>query len=157
MRRDPSFTRCRAGLLRSLLVAGGLATLAAGAVAQEDPIAKRRAIYKSFGQAAREPGAMLKGDTQFDLPKVQAALRLFREGSRLLPGLFPDTSKTGGDTAASPRIWEDKARFEASFATFGQDAEAGLTAIKDEASFKTEFPKVLRDCGGCHETYRLKR
>jgi cytochrome c556 len=144
-------------MLRSVLVLLVLAVGATAVNAQEDPIAKRRAIYKSFGQSAREPGAMLKGETPFDLAKVQATLRLFHDGSRQLPNLFPENSQTGGETAALPIIWEDKARFNALFAKFGQDTETALASIKDEASFKAEFPKVLRDCGGCHETFRLKK
>jgi cytochrome c556 len=144
-------------MLRSVLVVLALATLATAASSQEDPIAKRRAIYKSFGQAAKEPGGMLKGDTPFDLAKVQAALRTFHDGSQQLPNLFPENSKTGGDTAALPIIWEDRARFNALFVKFDQDTQTALASIKDEASFKTEFPKVLKDCGGCHETFRLKR
>lgn len=144
-------------MLRPVLIALALATLATASSAQEDPIAKRRAIYKSFGQAAKEPGAMLKGDAPFDLAKVQTALRTFHDGSQQLPNLFPENSKTGGDTAALPAIWEDKPRFNALFTKLGQDSQTALASIKDEASFKTDFPKVLKDCGACHETFRLKR
>ena len=144
-------------MLRSVLVILALATAATAVSSQEDPIAKRKAIYKSFGQASRDPGGMLKGDTPFDLAKVQAALRTFQEGSQQLPNLFPENSKTGGDTAALPAIWEDKPRFNAMLAKFGADSQTALASIKDEASFKTEFPKVLRDCGGCHEAFRAKR
>jgi cytochrome c556 len=144
-------------MLRSAAVVLALATLATAAVSQEDPIAKRQAIFKSFGQASRDPGAMLKGDQPFDLPKVQAALRTYQDGSQKLPDLFPEDSKTGHDTQALPAIWQDKARFNGMMAKFGQDAGVALASIKDEASFKAEFPKVLRDCGGCHEAFRQKR
>ena len=38
--------------------------------------------------------------------------------------LFPDSSKTGGDTAALPAIWENKADFDAKLAKFSADAKA---------------------------------
>jgi cytochrome c556 len=144
-------------MLRPVLICVLLATAATTASAQEDPIAKRREIYKSFGQAAKEPGAMLKKEAPFELAKVHAALRTFQDGSRKLPNLFPENSKTGGETAALPIIWEDKAKFNALFVKFDQDTTAALAAITDEATFRSEFPKVLRDCGGCHDTFRLKK
>lgn len=144
-------------MLRSIIVISTLLAATTAVLSQEDAIAKRRAIYKSFGQAAREPGAMLRGSQPFDLAKVQAVLRLFQDGSRQLPELFPESSKTGGDTAALPVIWEEKPRFNALFAKFGDDTEAALAAIKDEASFKAELPKVLRDCASCHDAFRAKR
>ena len=70
-------------------------------------------------------------------------------------GLFPDDSKTGGETTVLPVIWEKKAEFTAALAKFDTDAAAAATAIKDEATFKTEWPKVMANCGGCHKTYRV--
>ena len=144
-------------MFRTLLVCVALGAAISSASSQEDPIAKRRQIYKSFGQAAKEPGAMLKKEQPFELAKVQAALRTFQDGSRKLPDLFPENSKTGGETAALPIVWEDKAKFNALFVKFDQDTTAALAAITDEATFRSEFPKVLRDCGGCHDTFRLKK
>ena len=31
------------------------------------------------------------------------------------------------------------------------------TKVKDEASFKTVFPEVQKNCGGCHQTYRKRQ
>jgi cytochrome c556 len=144
-------------MFRTLLVCVALGAAIGSASSQEDPIAKRRQIYKSFGQAAKEPGAMLKKEQPFELATVQAALRTFQDGSRKLPDLFPENSKTGGETAALPIIWEDKAKFNALFVKFNQDTTTALATITDEATFRSEFPKVLRDCGGCHDTFRLKK
>jgi cytochrome c556 len=33
-------------------------------------------------------------------------------------------------------------------------AKAAEASIKDEASFKTEWPKVVGNCGGCHKEFR---
>ena len=74
-----------------------------------------------------------------------------------LPTLFPENSKTGGDTAALPAIWDNKADFKAKFAKFGADAKAAQAAVKDLDSFKAAFPDMTKNCGGCHETYRAKK
>ena len=58
---------------------------------------------------------MLKGEAPYDNAVVQKSLATIADGSKKLPVLFPDTSKTGGDTAALPKIWEDKAAFDDPF------------------------------------------
>ena len=130
---------------------------ASAACAQNDPIAARRAILKGFGDVTKGAAAMLKGEVPFDLAAVRNALKTYSEGAKKLPALFPEDSKTGGDTAALPKIWDDKARFESLYAKLDRDAAANMNAIVDEASFKREFPKQLGDCKTCHDDYRAKK
>lgn len=73
-----------------------------------------------------------------------------------MPTLFPADSKTGGETKALPSIWENKAKFDGIFAKLDTDLAAAITAVKDEASFKAEAPKVLGNCGACHNDFRAK-
>jgi cytochrome c556 len=139
------------------LAAGVVCAVGVTAVlAQSSAIGARKEILKSWGGATREPGLMLRGEAPFDLAKVQAALKLYQEGAAKLPALFPDDSQTGGDTKALPIIWTEKDKVVAIFTKLGADSAAALVAIKDEASFKTEMPKVLGNCGACHNTYRAK-
>jgi cytochrome c556 len=122
-----------------------------------DAIKARKEVLKSFGNAAKEPGAMFKGEAPFELAKVKAALKTYQEGAGKLPTLFPANSKTGGDTEALPVIWEgDKNKdFLGRFPKLAADAKAAETSIKDEASFKTVWPKLMGDnCSGCHKIYR---
>jgi cytochrome c556 len=126
-----------------------------GAVwADADPIAERRALMKNDGMAAKKMFDMSKGAAPFDLATVQASLKTLAEGATKSPALFPDTSKTGGGTAALPTIWQNKADFDARFEKFAKDAaQAGIV---DEASFKKFAPAVFQNCGGCHELYKAK-
>jgi len=145
---------------RGILFAGalivGLSSVSA-VIAQSDPIAERQQAMKGLSQAARAPGAMLKGEAPFDLAAVQATLKTFADAAKKGPALFPDDSKTGRDTASLPAVWTNKSDFNMQFARFGEAAVAAQTSIKDEASFKANFPTVLKSCGGCHETYRAKK
>lgn len=144
--------------MRLIIAAATIAALGVGAAyAQADVIKARQEAMKAAGAATGPVGKMLKGEEAFDLGKAQAALRAYVDTAKKSPALFPDTSKTGGDTAALPAVWEKKADFEAKFAAWAKESEAAMASIKDEASFKATFPNVLKNCGGCHETYRAKK
>ena len=71
-----------------------------------------------------------------------------------MPNLFPENSKTGGDTTANEQVWADMAGFKAAFAKFDLDAKAAEAASKDLDGFKTAWQSVLRDCTDCHTKYR---
>ena len=140
-----------------LRVVATVAAIAAGATlvyADVAAIGQRQAILKTFGGAMKEPGGMLKGAVPFDLAKVQASLKVLADGAPKLKDLFPDDSKTGAETAALPAIWEKKADFTGRYDKLAADATAAMTAIKDEASFKSEWPKIGANCGGCHKEYK---
>jgi len=144
-------------MLRGILVAGALVAGLSSVVAQSDPIAERQQLMKGMSQASKAPGAMLKGEAPFDLSAVQTTLKTFADSAKKAPTLFPDNSKTGHDTAALPAVWTNKSDFDAQFSKFQQVAVTAESSIKDEASFKANFPTVLKACGGCHENYRAKK
>ena len=134
-----------------------LAAIAIGATAvyaqNADAIATRKATMKQFGGAMKNPGGMIKGDAPFDLATVQASLKTIEEAATKSKTVFPDDSKTG-ETSTLPVAFEKKADLFAKFDKMGADAKAAHGAIKDEASFKAEWPKVAANCGGCHKEYR---
>lgn len=146
---------------RSILAASGALSLAAVVLvaghvrAEGDPIVERRAILKSWGNATRDPGKMLRGEESFDLAKVQSLLKLIGDSAPKLQALFPDSSKNG-DTKALPAVWEKKAAFEAIYTKIATDATAAAAGIKDEATFKAQLPKVLGNCSACHNDFRAK-
>jgi cytochrome c556 len=116
-------------------------------------IEQRKQAMKAMGGALKEPGTMAKGEAPFDLAKVQASLKTLQEAAGKAKGQFPDDSKSG-DTAALPVAFENKADLAAKFDKMVADVQAAAAAIKDEASFKSEWPKVTANCGGCHKVYR---
>jgi cytochrome c556 len=133
--------------------------LAAGiAVADQDPIAARKALMKANGDQAKIGAAMVKGEAPFDLDKVHKMLATFEDAAAKMPALFPDNSKTGGETAADPKIWENIDDFKARFAKLGTDAKDAAAKITDLDSLKAAFGNIGKnDCGGCHEKYRVKK
>jgi cytochrome c556 len=144
-------------MFRTVIAISAIAIGVTAAVAQQDPITARKAAMKAIGAQAGQGGKFLKGEEPFDLAKAQNIFVVFATNAAAAPNLFPDSSKTGGETAAAPAIWEKNADFKAKFAKFEADAKAAQANVKDEASFKANFSEVTKNCGGCHETYRLKK
>jgi cytochrome c556 len=100
---------------------------------------------------------MVKGEAPFDLAKAKTIFATYADAASKLDGLFPPNSKTGDKTTAAPKIWEDMAGFKAAAAKFGSQAKAAGAAVKDLNSFKAQFGEVQKNCGGCHQTYRVKK
>jgi cytochrome c556 len=125
-------------------------------VAQSDPIAARKALMKENGRQSGIARAMIEGKEPFDMAKAKAVLANFATAHDRGKNLWPDNSKSGGDTASLPAIWENKADFEAKLAKLSSDAKAQDAGVKDLDSFKAAMAEVGKDCGGCHNTYRKK-
>jgi cytochrome c556 len=138
-----------------LRIAAAVVTLAVGATvvaAQNlDAIKQRRDVMRAIAKAGSVPFKMSKGEAPFDLATVQAGLKAYQEEGAKLKNLFPEDSKTGGNTDASPKIWTARSEFNAAVDGFVANAKAVAAAIKDEATFKTEYVKAVRSCGACHK------
>ena len=141
---------------RTIFAAGLVALGVTAAIAQSDGAAQREALMKEMGPQTRPIGAMMRGQEAFDLAKVQASLKVLAENPVKFVALFPENSKDAPKTEALPSVWENKAKFESYGKKMSQDAQTAMASIKDEASFKAEMPKVLQNCGTCHNEFRKK-
>jgi cytochrome c556 len=117
-------------------------------------IKERQELMKANAEAIKAPTAMAKGEAPFDLAKVKAALKTLHDNSIKLKDMWPEDSKTGGNTRALPAIWTNPKEYVDWFDGFAKDAKAAEAAITDEASFKKEWKNVVDYCGGCHKDYR---
>jgi cytochrome c556 len=143
-------------MIRIGLAVAVLAFAATALVAQSDPIAARKALMKANGDQNKVATEMLEGKRPFNVDEAKKVLATFAEAGEKAPALFPDDSKTGGDTAALPAIWENKADFQAKLAKFAQESKAASNATNDLDSFKIQITEVRKNCGGCHQTYRKR-
>jgi cytochrome c556 len=146
-------------MIRSIVVVGTL-LLGVGAVAaQQDLVNQVQVLMKGNGKNAGALSAMFKGEKPYDQAIVDAALTQLDDTAKKLPTLFPDSAKglkPDGDYSASPKIWENKADFEAHIATFAKVVADAKGTVKDLDSLKAAMPAIGKSCGGCHETYRVK-
>ena len=144
-------------MLRVMLAVAALVLVASLAAAQSNPIAARKALMKANGDQAKIGTAMAKGEAPFDQAKVQTIFATFIDAAGKFGALFPENSKTGGDTSASPEIWVHMDDFKARFAKLAADSKAALETVKDRESFTAAYRNVNQTCDGCHEHYRVKK
>ena len=144
-------------MMRPILAGLAVAIGVTAAWAQSDPIKERQNLMKGFGAATRTGTQMSRGEIPFDAAKAKEVFVTFETGSKRIPVLFPENSKTGGDTAADPKIWTNMADFQAIAAKLGTDSQKAAASANDLESFKAAFGEVTKDCGACHQTYRLKK
>jgi cytochrome c556 len=140
-------------MVRTILIGGALVLGVGAAIAQTDVIKQRQELMKANVAAARPTFGMLRGQAPFNLDQVQTALKTFAQSAKQVPTLFPENSNAG-ETRALPAIWENKTDFDKAAAKLEQDAQAALTAIRDEASFKANYPAVVQNCDACHDKFR---
>lgn len=146
-------------MMRAVVIAGTLLLGVSAVVAQQDQVKQTQTVMKSNGKNAAALAAMVKGEKPYDQATVNTALAQFEETAKKLPTLFPDSSKgqkTEGDYSASPKIWEDKAGFSEHISSFSKAVNDANGKIKDLDTLKASLSVIGKQCGGCHETFRVK-
>jgi cytochrome c556 len=145
---------------RMLIVAGALLLSVGAGVAQQDVANKTQAAMKATGKSLGGVlSPMVKGEKPYDQAAVDAALAQLEDTAKKLPTMFPESIKglkVEGDYSSSPKIWEDKAGFAAKIDSFAKVVTEAKAKIKDLDSLKANVPAIGKECGGCHETFRLK-
>lgn len=138
-------------MLRNVALAAAMAVGATAVYAQNlDVIKQRRETMRAIAGQSGPIFKMTKGEDPFDLAKVQAGIKIMSENLAKFKDQFPDNSKEGGSTEASPKIWTARAEFNDIIAKYVAGLNTAAAAIKDEASFKAEYPKA-GNCGACHK------
>jgi cytochrome c556 len=124
--------------------------------AQETPVAKREQMMKQIGGAVGALGGIAKGEKPYDAAIVQKSLTTISTNIKAFPDQFPAGSQE--NSSAAPAIWENNADFRAKAAKLGSDADTILASMPaDQAAVGKAMQTLGASCGGCHQTYRLKK
>lgn len=142
-------------LLAGLSLAASLAMVASGVSVAQDAIAKRKEYMKAVGAAAKMSNEMIKGEKPFDQKAVSDALTKVAVGWDDFAKQFPKGTETGGETTASPKVWEDPADFNTKGTAMAKAATAAASAKSKEEL--TESFKAVATCKGCHDVYRIPK
>lgn len=147
-------------MIRTVVIVGTLLLGAGAVVASQDAVKEAQTVMKTNGRSLGGVlSAMAKGDKPYDQAAVDAALTQLGDTAKKLPTMFPASSKgvkLEGDYSASPKVWDDKAGFDAAIASFAAAVTEAKAKIKDLDSLKATVPGIGKACGGCHETFRVK-
>lgn len=122
-----------------------------------DPIADRKENMKERGSLMRILAPIAQGQQPFDAATVMDALEKLQANAEAaeLDVMWPVGSETG-DTKSSPKIWEDRAGFQAADDKYDADVAAAVAANpQDLAAFQAVFGPVASNCGSCHEAFRM--
>jgi len=144
-------------MIKRILAASAICLMAVTAVvAAENMHESREAAMKKIGGAMGGLVAIVKGKQPYDAATVKTSLTTISETIKVFPTYFPAGSEND-DKAASPKIWENMDDFKAHAAKLGSDAEALLAQLPaDQAAVGAALDTLGKDCGACHQTYRLK-
>jgi len=145
--------------MRKLVIAISLLAFP-GVAGSAHPIADRQALMKERGKLVGTLSKVVKGEQAFDAAAVLDALKGLEANAEKLDveALFPVGSEQGSDTTAASKIWEDKAGFKTAEDKYLADVKAAVAAPPADAdALKAQFGAIAKDCGACHQTYRIKK
>ena len=146
--------------MRTALVVGVLLLSAGAVIAQQDLVKQNQDTMKANAKNLGAMIAMVKGEKPYDQAAVTAGLAQLEETAKKLPTMFPDSIKgmnPGGDYEVSAKIWDDKAGFKARIDGFAKIVTEAKTKITDLDTLKATAPAIGKECGNCHETFRIKK
>ena len=142
------------------------AMLAATTIVWAGPIEDRQNLMKQRGALTGQLSKIVKGETPFDAASTLDLLKQMQanadQAATGIETLWAADSKDGPGldgkpNESSPKIWEDMAGFKAATDKFKADADAAVAAPPaDVAALGAAFGAIAKNCGGCHETYRIK-
>lgn len=145
--------------MRKLLVAVSILAVAVSA-ASADPISDRQAMMKERGKIVGTLSKVVKGEQGFDAAEVLSALQALQANAEKfdVEALFPAGSETGGDTTASPQIWQDMAGFSSAEDKYLANVKAAAAAAPEDVdALKAQLGTIGGDCAACHRTFRVKK
>ena len=126
----------------------------------QDQVEKTQVAMKSNLASAVALSKIVKGESPYDKATVDKALAELDDVAKRFPSLFPESIKglrpAKGDFSASPKVWTERAAFEAASANFVKAVGEAKAKMKDEAGVKAAFPELNKVCMGCHEQFRVK-
>jgi len=145
-------------MIKRILTVTALCLIGATAVVSaENQADNREAAMKKNGGAMGALAAIAKGEKDYDAEVVKTSLTAIKEAITVFPTYFPDGSEKDSEEA-SPKIWENKADFEAQAAKLAADADALLAQLPaDKAAVGAAMGTLGKSCGSCHELYRIKK
>jgi cytochrome c556 len=149
--------RCLIAL--SVIASGaGIAGSAHAQQKPEDVIKYRKAVMTVQSWNMRPMALMVKGQQPYDAALFAWYAGVIQSTSFMLPDAFAAGSDKGAETKAKPEIWKDAEKHRQYMDRFNADTLKLVAATKVGTldAVKGPFGAVAKNCGGCHEAFRMK-
>ena len=119
----------------------------------EDIIKNRKALFsKNYNTAKKVQSLSSNGD--FD--EAKELMLEMSENYIALKEMFPENTKEGFKTEATPLIWEEKEKFNSLMEKSSNDMVQLISTIEDEDDIRGTLGKLMwSNCKACHLKYRL--
>ena len=148
-------------MIRIFAAVAALALGATMVAAQQDVPKERENLMKGMGKAFYGTLArMARDQAPYNQEQAAAALTELEALSKKLPDVFVEAGK--GDVpdsrfGTSPKVWENKADFEAKVAGMKKAIDDQKGKIKDLDTLKASAKAIGDACDSCHEGYRIRK
>src|SRR6202048_5602430 len=147
-------------MIRMVVVAGALLLGAGAVMAQQDIAVKQDNLMRTQGKAMYGViSKTVKGEIPYDQKAINTAIAQLEESVPTIPNAFatnPKQDVVDATYGASPKIWQNKADFDAKVPPVAKAIADVKGKVKDTASLKVAFDSIQAKCTDCHDTYRVK-
>jgi cytochrome c556 len=147
-------------MMRTVVIVGSLLLGVGAVMAQQDVAVQQDNVMKGQGRILYGTvGRMVRGAIPYDQAAVDSALTQLEESVGKIAVTFtvnPKEDVKDGDFGSSPKIWQNKADFDAKIPPVAKAIADVKGKITDAASLKVAFDSINGKCNDCHETYRVK-
>ena len=118
----------------------------------EDIIKNRKALFsKNYNTAKKVQSLSSSGD--FD--EAKKLMLEMSENYKTLIELFPDNTKEGFKTEATPLIWEEKDKFNSLMEKSSNDMIELASVIESSENIRSSLGQLMwSNCKACHSKYR---
>jgi len=118
----------------------------------------RKSVMTIQSWHMRPMALMVKGQQPYDANLFAWYAGVIQQTSHMLPDAFTPGSDKGAETKARPEIWTDADKFKQRIDSFQADTTKLVAAAKagNLEAVKGPFGAVGKNCGGCHESCRVK-
>ena len=137
-----------------LLISILIATHAHSVQSAEDIIKNRKALFsKNYNTAKKVQSLSSSGD--FDAAKK--LMLQMSENYKVLLEMFPDNTKEGFKTEATPLVWEEKDKFNSLMEKSSNDMIKLASVIEETDNVRGDLGQLMwGNCKACHSKYRVE-
>jgi cytochrome c556 len=147
-------------MMRTVAIVGTLVLGVGAVMAQQNVAVDQQNLMKTQGKSMYGVlGKIVKGETPYDQAAIDTALTQLGEAVGKITTVFtpnPKENVENANFASSPKIWANKADFDAKVPPVTKAIADSKGKITDAASLKVAFDGIQAKCTSCHEDFRVK-